>query len=263
MAFKKRVEDRSICDDLNLLGNVWQGNIKYVRALERARLYTRQGFDRCERPYIAISGGKDSVAMLAIVSEVWRNEYPTKDFTAWIHVSDASFPGTIETARDACEKCEVPLIVDESPVSAFSVMDEGSRARFGKKGFLFSAIENLIRSGRDAAFVGVRGPESHRRMKAVLAKGAIFETTVPAPHLKIQPISFFSVEDVAATLVRYEMPIHPIYSKIPVNGRPIRLGYVTQKDLREEGVSLFIQRNYPEIWNRLEQIRPDSASEIR
>ena len=82
MVFKKRVEDRSICEDLNLLGKVWQGNIKYTRALERARLYTRQGFERCERPYIAISGGKDSVAMLAIVSEVWRNEYPTKDFTA-------------------------------------------------------------------------------------------------------------------------------------------------------------------------------------
>lgn len=263
MAFKKRVEDRSICDDLQLLGRIWKEKISFTRALERAKVYTRQGFARCSRPYIAISGGKDSVAMLAIVSEVWREEFPEKDFTAWIHVSDASFPGTIETARAACEKCGVPLIVDESPVSAFSVMEAGSRARFGKKGFLFSAVESLIRSGRDAAFVGVRGPESHRRMKAALAKGPIFETTVPAPHLKIQPILWFSVEDVAATLARYEMPIHPIYSKIPVNGRPIRLGYVTQKDLREEGVSLFIQRNYPELWNRLELARPDSASEIR
>lgn len=76
---------------------------------------------------------------------------------------------------------------------------------------------------------------------------------------------WFDIFDVAAALVKYEAPIHPIYSKMPINNAVtssqleaefIRLSYTTSRDLLNKGTAVFLKVNYPEIYNKIAEIYP-------
>lgn len=242
--------------DLAVVGPLHAESRQFARRLDRARDYVAEALSACHKPYVSVSGGKDSVAMLGVVAEVCRKY--RREITAWAHVSDASFPGTIETIRSACEIAGVPLVLDESPVSAWSVIGTQSQKRFGKEGFFFSAIRNWLKeSGCDLAFVGVRAAESKRRRKAAKAHGHLFDTKVPAPHKQCHPLQWWSVEDVAAAIHYYGMPIHPIYQMRPVGTMPIRLGYMTSMDLNEMGSAIFLRTNYPKHFALLATLKPE------
>ncbi len=249
---------------LNEIGEVYRRLPSFSRQLEKARNTVKTALSQFEAPYIALSGGKDSIAMLGIVADVAR-ETGYKGLKAWAHLSDASYPGTAETIRSACEKAGVPLVESWSPVSAFEVIGKGSKVRFGKKGYFFSAIAEFVKTySRDLAFIGVRAKESHRRRTAVKVHGAIFKTTVPTPITVCYPLAYFSVPDVAAAIAHYGLPFHPIYSKNPFTGAGyenecIRLGYVTSLDNLDRGGLIFLKANYPDLYAKLIKAKPDLA----
>lgn len=240
--------------DLRLSGQIYQSSSQFRRKMEQSKQFVREVFERFNTPYLALSGGKDSVAMLGVVNDV-ANEIG-KPFEIWSHISDASFPGTIETIRACAEKTCRPLILDESPVSAFDVIGQQSSQRFGKQGYFFDAIAKQCAT-HDVVFVGVRAAESKRRKKASLAHGHLFETHVPLHHWKSHPICWWDVQDVAAAAAYYDLPIHPIYEKFPTDIGAIRLGYATALDLVEKGTLIFLRKNYPTLFHKLTQARPD------
>jgi 3'-phosphoadenosine 5'-phosphosulfate sulfotransferase (PAPS reductase)/FAD synthetase len=233
-----------------MLGKMYAKTDEFKRSLLRAQRIVEKALAQESNGYVAISGGKDSIAMLGVVASVCGKSLP-----AWVHLSDASFPGTRETCEEACEKLGVELIVDESPVSAFDVIGQQSSKQFGKKGFFFDAIKKVCKKHR-LAFVGVRAAESKRRMQAAKA-GPIFESSVPAKHLKCHPILYFSIQDVFAAISYFDLPVHPIYFKRPLSDKPIRLGYITALDLLEKNTALFVKVNYPELYTKLEAAYPE------
>lgn len=242
--------------DLTAIGPLHARTRVFERRLEQGRRFVREALSASSKPYVSVSGGKDSVAMLGLVAEVCREV--GRKITAWAHVSDASFPGTVETITEACRVAGVELVLDESPVSAWDVIGQQSKQRFGKQGYFFTAIKHWLKSsGSDLAFVGVRAAESKRRMKAARAHGHLFDTRVPAPHKQCHPLQWWSVEDVAAAIHAYGMPIHPIYTKRPVGSMPIRLGYMTSLDLNEMGSAVFLRTNYPRHFALLATLRPE------
>jgi 3'-phosphoadenosine 5'-phosphosulfate sulfotransferase (PAPS reductase)/FAD synthetase len=227
------------------------GSYKY--RLDQARRFVREALERATRPYLSISGGKDSVAMLAVVDGVAREM--GVDFPLWTHVSDASFPGTLETIQKCAEITGRELIVDRSPVSAFDVdRDQDAYRPFGKQGYFFDAIRRFQQDYKpDLAFVGVRAEESKRRTRACHAHGHLFSTTVTGRILVCYPLAWWSVEDVCACIVDHGLPFHPVYSMRSTDGdaRSIRLGYITARDLAHKGTIVFIKINYPHIYNYL------------
>jgi 3'-phosphoadenosine 5'-phosphosulfate sulfotransferase (PAPS reductase)/FAD synthetase len=243
------------------IGEIHQHTDAFKRKLEKSKNLVRNTLLNFNSAYVAVSGGKDSVAMLGIVAEVSK-ELGT-ECTAWAHLSDASFPGTIETIRGACEKAGARLVEDWSPVSAFDVVGRGSRVQFGKKGYFFDAIKKFVDSEKkDLAFIGVRKQESARRRTAIKMHGTLFKTTVPSPITVCYPIAYFLLEDVAAAIVHYGLPLHPIYNKAPLMGEAptyekIRLGYMTSLDCLTWGGLTFMRVNYPEYYNRLIQAKPE------
>ncbi len=244
--------------DLRLAGRWHMLTGAFARRYNAAVEIAIQGFRRCERPYVSVSGGKDSVAMAAVVDGAARSL--GRDYVLWCHVSDASFPGTEEVVRELADKLQRELVMDRSPVSAFAVVGQQSARQFGKTGYFFEAIRRCVEEGGyDLAFVGVRAAESLRRTRAHRVWGPIFETTVPVWHIKCHPIARWSIEDVAATLVAQDLPIHPIYDKIPVGQRCIRLGYVTALDLLDKGTAVFLRLNYPDLYARLAASYPQVA----
>lgn len=245
--------------DLRRLGREARHAAAYQRRREQALRYCVDAFSAEPGPaYIAVSGGKDSVALASVVEQAAA--FCSRTVTLWCHVSDASFPGTRETVEALAERLALPLVIDESPVSAFAVVGKQSRREFGKQGFFFDAIGSwLDRSGCRLAFIGVRAAESKRRTAAAEVHGAIFPTSVPRPHLKCQPLTWWGVADVAAELVSRELPIHPVYDRLPVNGEGIRLGYVTALDLMHKGTVVFLKMNYFQLYNRLVGAFPEAA----
>jgi len=243
---------------LKELGEIRQHSNSFLKKLNTAKSIVRQAFSQCKSPYVAVSGGKDSIAMLGIVNDV-ANE-SGRQFSVWSHLSDASFPGTLETIEEACRQIEAIPEIDWSPVSAFEVVTNKIQAQFGKKGYFFSAIENYVKlNNKDLAFVGVRAGESHRRARACKIHGSIFKTKVPSPITVCYPLIYFDVFDVAGAICHYNLPFHPVYSKVPVDGNKlnIRLGYLTAKDLLHMGSAVFIRLNYPELYMKLRQAYPE------
>jgi hypothetical protein len=77
-------------------------------------------------------------------------------------------------------------------------------------------------------------------------------------NLVCYPIKWFTIEDVAAAIYEYDMPIHPIYNMMPIGVMPIRLGYATSLDLMNRGTIQFLRANYPILYRRLIESYPDA-----
>lgn len=231
----------------------------FRRRMDNAKNVVRQAFEQCKNPYVAVSGGKDSIAMLGIVDDVATEM--GREYEIWAHLSDASFPGTQETIEEAGRRLGRSVIIDWSSVSAFDVVGrKGSSTRHGKKGYFFDAIKNyVVTTEKDLAFVGVRAGESKRRRTACRIHGHLFKTTVPSPILMCYPLAWFDVEDVAAAMLHYDLPFHPIYSKKPIGCDPteIRLGYATAREMLNYGTAVFLKVNYPDMYNRLAASWPE------
>ncbi len=215
-------------------------------------------------PYVALSGGKDSVAMAFIVDEAAKAI--GSNFTLWTHLSDASFPGTEDVCRKVAKMTNRQLDISRCEKSAFDLLTIERKQAFGKTGVFFSEVRAYAKS-KDLAFVGTRANESKRRMQAAKAHGTSFYSKSMGDCTVVNPLQWFDIYDVAAALVEYEAPIHPIYKKMSVdvgnnaNGEPyfIRLSYITSKDLWEKGTLTFIKINYPEIYAKLLRACPDIA----
>lgn len=217
--------------------------------------------EKSDFPYVALSGGKDSVAMAFIVAEASRKV--TKPVRLWTHVSDASFPGTIETCRAVSDALNIPLDIYDGGCAYQRVSDK-KKMSFGKSGVFFDSIREYA-DDKDLAFVGVRANESKRRMSAAKAHGQVFFSKSMGGVVVCNPLLWFRLEDVAAALYEYRAPIHPIYKKTQIDtGRNafredmfIRLGYITSKDLLNKGTAVFLKVNYPDKFNSLAEVYPE------
>lgn len=217
-------------------------------------------------PYCAVSGGKDSVAMACLLNEAAHK--CGKDFTLWLHFSDASFPGTLEICQDLANKIQRKLDVFKSD-SAFDSVNNKQRMAFGKTGVFFGSIKEYAK-GKDVAFVGVRAYESKRRMNAAKSHGMTFHSKSMGDIDIVNPLQWFRLIDVMSLIYEYDAPIHPIYYKSCTdveknsNKEPffIRLGYITSKDLLDKGTAVFLKLNYPDIYNKLLQRFPELKNHV-
>lgn len=221
-----------------------------------------QCFEDYKNPYLALSGGKDSVAMAFLVNEAANK--CGKAFRLWSHISDASFPGTLETCKETAQRINKPLDIYSCPQSAYDYLNSPQKRAFGKSGVFFDSVKNYAIE-KDLAFVGVRAYESKRRMKAAKSHGQIFSSKAMGDITVCNPLLWFRLEDVAAVLYEYNAPVHPIYKKFAIGQGQnalhedmfIRLGYITSRDLLNKGTAVFIRYNYPDIFAKLVVAYPE------
>jgi len=249
------------------IGRLRSKHPQYSEKLNAAITLACEQLVKHDRPYVSISGGKDSTAMSFIVDEAARTT--GKDFELWCHVSDASFPGTVETVEKIAKTLGRKLVLYESPISAFEAVKQKQKASFGKSGIFFDSIRAYA-ADKDLSFVGVRAFESKRRMKAARAHGAVYKSASMGDVTVCAPITWFRLDDVAATLYKYGAPIHPIYSKMAIESGKnvndekqwIRLNYITSKDLLHKGTAVFLKLNYPELFNKLKEAYPEVGNYV-
>lgn len=239
--------------DLAIVGNIHKSSYKFKMSESKAIWWAKEALKKSKNPYLSLSGGKDSVALLAIVEEAAKEL--NRDYVLWSHISDASFPGTIETIKIAAQKVNRKHIIWEPDFSAFDVVGKQSKVKFGKKGYFFDSIADFAKD-YDLVFTGTRAAESKRRKEAFKFNGHIFKTTVPSEILRCDAIAHFTIDDVAACIAKYQMPIHPIYEKRALSNLPLRLGYITSLDLMDRDTVVFIKTNYPKEFLKLQNAYP-------
>ena len=219
-------------------------------------------------PYVALSGGKDSGVLTYVVNEAAKRA--GKDYKIWSHVSDASFPGTVETINKIAESLDKTVDFYRSKYSAIETISETKEQRkFGKSGVFYNSVREYAKD-KDLSFVGVRASESKRRKKAANVHGWTFHSKSMGDVDVCYPILWFRLEDIAAATVMFNIPVHPIYEKQSINmGKNsngedyfIRLGYITSRDLLDKGTAIFIKLNYPDIFAKLQKSYPNIQNNL-
>lgn len=250
-------------DEFYEIGRIWSRSGRFLNKLQKAINLCAEQLERHKTSYISCSGGKDSGVLAFIVGEAAKRT--GKEVKIWSHVSDASFPGTVETIEEIAERLDMPLDFYTCEYSAIQTMkDTKERRKFGKSGVFYDSIREYAKD-KDLSFVGVRAYESKRRMKAAKINGQCFRSESMGNIDVCYPLLWFKLEDIAAATVLFDIPLHPIYSKQPIdmgknaNGEDlfIRLGYITSRDLLDKGTAVFMKLNYPEIFAKLEKYYPD------
>lgn len=255
-------------DDFYETGRIWCKSGKFLNKLKNAIDVCKNQLESHDNPYIACSGGKDSGVLAFLVNEASKK--CGKKVRIWSHISDASFPGTKETIMEISERLNTPVDFYESEYSAIENLGQAKqRRKFGKSGVFYESIREYA-NDKDLSFVGVRACESKRRMKAAKIKGQCFHSDSMGNVDVCYPLLWFMLEDIAAATVLFDIPLHPIYRKQPVdmgknaNGEDyfIRLGYVTSRDLLDKGTAVFLKLNYPDIFAKLEKAYPEIRTNL-
>ena len=255
-------------DEFYEIGKIWCKSGKFLNKLQGAIDLCEYQLKSHKDPYIACSGGKDSGVLAFVVNEAAKK--CGKNVRIWSHISDASFPGTKETIEKISKMLNIPVDFYESKYSAIDYVGKTQqRRKFGKSGVFYDSIREYAEY-KDLSFVGVRAYESKRRMRAASIKGQCFYSVSMGEVDVCYPLLWFRLEDIAAATVLFDIPIHPIYEKQPVdigknaNGEDyfIRLGYITSRDLLDKGTAVFIKLNYPDIFAKLEKAYPEIRTKL-
>ncbi len=241
----------------------------YKRRLDRAVRHARLGHETCGNMYVAMSGGKDGVALACVVSDAGLGDR----MLAHAH-NELNTPGMLETAEATADLLDMDLDVFEPEQNVFkwlaayphdaSIVEYEHHKEFAK---LFASGNMLVAyqydNGFDGAFTGMRSEESRGRRMNRIMRGHMYQLSKDASWM-CQPIVDWSARDVFACLVSHGAPIHPHYKLALENFGIDPESPASRVDcmIPDEGVSQMptmmpLRELYPELWRRVVAVRPE------
>lgn len=183
----------------------WRKLGKRLESATRKALYTHELFEGVERVAIALSGGKDSLALLFLLRAIVGRGFPAIDIHA-IHVTGSYSCGASlqeKWLRSICQAIDVPLVVLQqegpAPVECYSC----SRVR---RSLIFKAAKE--RGISTIAFGHHRDDNAQTLMLNLFQKGE-FAGMLPKIHMQryeitlIRPLLYISEAEIRAFAKEY------------------------------------------------------------
>lgn len=222
----------------------------FRRKVDKARQLITDFLSRCEHPYVAFSGGKDSTVVLhlarqlepEIQAQFGHEEWVLPETLALINAT----PNVIKTALQdrhseiftawSGGKMTVPKDVLWIDTEQFTEFDYHRR---------------LL--GFDGALLGLRAEESTTRRFHLKRNGALFFCQKHGAW-ECNPLAWWSVSDVWAYIVGNDVPYNAAYDKLASLGVPLerqRVGPITVERVLGYGQVAYLKMGWPELWNRL------------
>lgn len=244
-------------DDYRPEDLVWARLVPHRSRVERAVDVTAAWLVACQRPYVAVSGGKDSVAMLAIVQDAaQRIGRPPIDVmwhdsgVEWPHV-----PEVFDRLRALGLVHTLHIVRPDEDVLELKRRQMAGELSAWKKDelALFGPLRRYAEAHRlDAMALGLRSGESAGRAVSRATHGLTYRRT--GGMLVCTPIADWLWQDVFAFIAARRLPLHPIYSapllQLEHRGR-IRLSWWASTDHHRHGELTWVRVNYPQIFARL------------
>lgn len=248
--------------------DIWSRTEVHRRRFERAVGIAQRGAEKGTM-YASISGGKDSIGLLAVLSAAGVR-------CRAVHATgELNLPESMAVTQQACAHFDYTLDTVESEHNAWRLLKTipGEWADAGKdyQELLkkFAAGDLLIQyayhEGVDGWFDGRRADENKRtRGELFRTRGPLFQSVVDGLWTCC-PLAWWTGRDSFAAAVASSAPIHPFYE------RSVRLCGEDPEQLRVDwlfgpsitnslGRMVAIQRVYPGLWDRLVAVRPEMAS---
>lgn len=251
-------------NDWRVEDHVYARTTEHRRRVERARDVIAQWLRACPRPYIAFSGGKDSVAVLGLVQSVAPDPIPVM----W-HNSGVEWPGVPVILRMLKARGLVRDWIEvRSDVDVIALKQKQERGEISAskkdKLALFDPVDNAVNRWKfTGGAIGLRQEESSARRIDGAVHGEIYRKT--DGYLRCCPINRWSWRDVYAYIADEQLPLHPIYSA-PLDGLEhrgrIRLSWWLSTDNQRHGELGWIKRNYWPVYAEIVRLIPSVASAV-
>ena len=216
----------------------------------------------CERPYISVSGGKDSTAMACVVASV-RPGLPM------VHVcSELDLPDNCAVVHELARRLGSPLILatpEHDPwewIASFDgdITDQANDSRSdADKLFFFEPLERVVREhGFDGHAMGLRKDESVHRLRNRMRNGLVYRHQ-GLGRAVCTPIADWPARWVLATICAHDMPLSPIYglAQLAPDPEKIREGWWLPGKASRWGQAVWLRYYYRDIWQRLIAVRPE------
>lgn len=218
---------------------------------------------QCENPYIAVSGGKDSVCVVHLVQSAAKQLDRPLAPVMW-HDSGYEWPGS----RLVIERLARQGLIDKLHIArpsedVLELKRQQARGEISAKqkdqAALFGPVDELVKKeGFDGVALGLRQEESRGRRMDGMIHGPIHRRKDGL--LRCNPISRWTWEDVFACAASHCLPLHPIYSaplyQLENRGR-IRLSWWLSTDHWRHGEIKWVRSVYPKIYAEIIRLIPE------
>lgn len=233
----------------------YRARILEAEAVIQHAVELHHGRDRGMKVAVACSGGKDSTAMLHLVSRFVPD--------CWVLWNDSGLelPESLPTIRAVMKHCGIPdykLIVARGDAlesmkrlradarTDMSVQNESVTAPTRK-----AIAENMI----SLEFVGIRAQESPERKLMFKKHGTTFFNKRYGVWA-CYPLARWRIGDVFAYHDEHSIPLHPAYSRSPTGRESVRVSWIYERDFQWKGSITLLKRDYPEEFRKLCEIFP-------
>ena len=218
----------------------------FQRKLERARALIADALRHSEHPYVAFSGGKDSLLVLALAAAerpgivaVWSDD----------ELEYADQPTYIP---NVCEQLGATLLVTLGYTTHGGWFTPWSDRPYWREPHpdalhIGQRVETwMARQGYDCAFVGLRKSESTSRTAYLSAKGRLYRQR--NGMWQCNPLAGWSTDEVWAAIAGLGLPYNPVYDRLAAIGVERELQRVGPLPLAPGWI---LQRGWPEMYRDL------------
>lgn len=210
--------------------------------------------------FLALSGGKDSVALAGMLVEC--DVYPHA-----VHVhTELNTPGTLDVVDATIAMLGLSLDVWEPEHDVWELLriePADKRDELFDKASSGSLLVSYTYAHHEqwaGSWTGMRAEESRGRMLNARARGALYQLKIDGKWIA-QPLLWLSPQDVLAYALDRGLPIHPHYRRAyerfgatPERSRVDCL--VTPPGVAALGAHAEARVLYPDLWARIEEARP-------
>lgn len=243
----------------------------FKKKVEKSKKIIEEMMDKCKKPYIAWSSGKDSTAMTYLILE--EMGYKLKLFS---EKEDITFPDEIKYIKMMVKKYRWDVDIISPDISTWDLLllpqnkdifnKKHHTKLIDKNGNKRNLFDECIKKFKeyykpDGVFLGIRADESKARRIHIRKKGYTYHTKYDDLY-HCNPIAFWNSKDVFSYLISRSIPILPLYYKTTTeqverlrNGNWIPFGLSIQF-----GDVLFLRKEYPELHQKLKKHFPEVAS---
>lgn len=229
----------------------------FRRHVDEAKWTLEEFLAQCQAPYVSFSGGKDSTAVLILLSQMGLLDIPIATQS-----DDLDFPDMGAHCRNVVEQLGF-----RDYTHARSALEVAAQLAAGneqlQETFFYDLNAFAMERQRTGCIMGLRAEESWQRRRLIRKFGSIYERARKGgegKELCCLPLHNWSGEDVFALILTTETPYMHVYDKDDERmPHEIRFSWMVNPQFFNRGDVAYLRRYYPDHYNRLASRAPELA----